>query len=529
MENKKVKYKDLKESDIEYLTKLCFRQCSHEEKVREGATKYNVSERTIRLWWDNLGLKNKSKELPRQLIEASKRTLNKDTEIILVTSVQNKTHLNLNFWENLKIYKEYLETTLGKKTEIVVIPTRYRNPTSNIESEKTKELDFWSEEIENNLFYGQVKFGNTLISASSRISPTAKDPLNGYEILANGNHLILGHSKIHFKTLPRLRGENLLTMCSTGYLSIKNYSDSKAGQVAFENHSYGFVIVEKGLVPRNVKVKSDGSFIDLKFEVDKDVKIITESEGLVWGDMHIRQLNEDVYNKTKKLISHLKPKINVLHDVFDGSTVNPHETKDMFTQRLKIAEGKHLIEEEVEECLNVIEDLKGCCGEVVVVESNHDNFLQRFIDSENWKRDLHNSPAYLKYAYIQQTVDLRKYGNIFGYLVHERFNGDVKYIEMGSSMQLADYEVGAHGDFGSNGSRGSAQGFNRLNRKMIHGHQHSPVLLNNVTTVGVTCNLNQYYNRKGLSSWAYAHSIVHSNGKNQLLVFNDDLIITKLF
>jgi len=63
---------------------------------------------------------------------------------------------------------------------------------------------------------------------------------------------------------------------------------------------------------------------------------------------------------------------------------------------------------------------------------------------------------------------------------------------------------------------------------MIHGHQHSPVLHNNVTCVGVTCNIDQYYTRKGLSSWAYAHSVVHENGKNQLLVFGDDNKISNL-
>lgn len=523
-----IKFKDLDDSDKEYLTRLCFRQCSHEEKVREGATKYNVTERTIRNWWNNLGLRNKEVELPPQLIKASKKQLPKDVEVLLVTAVQNKTHINKDFWENLQVYKTFLDKKLNKKTEIVVIPTRYRNPTSNIESEQTKGLDFWSEDVEDSLYYGQVKLGDTLISANSRISPTAKDPLTGFEILANGNHLILGHSKIHFKTLPRLRGEKLIAMSSTGYLSVRNYSNSKAGQVAFENHSYGFVVVEKGLVPRNVKVKSDGTFVDLIYNVDGEVTEIDYSEGLVWGDIHARELNKEVYEKTKELSGMLKPKTHVLHDVLDGSTVNPHESKDMFIQRLKITKGEHLIEDEVEECLDLVADLKECCGDVVVVESNHDNFLQRFIDNENWKRDLHNSPAYLKYALIQQTVDLRDYGNIFGYLLHESFNGEVSYIKMGESFKLADYECGLHGEHGTNGSRGSAQGFNRLNRKMIHGHQHSPVLINNVTTVGVTCNLNQYYNRKGLSSWAYAHSVVHHNGKNQLLVFNDDLIISNL-
>jgi hypothetical protein len=63
---------------------------------------------------------------------------------------------------------------------------------------------------------------------------------------------------------------------------------------------------------------------------------------------------------------------------------------------------------------------------------------------------------------------------------------------------------------------------------MIHAHTHSPILFNSVTVVGVSCNIDQYYTRRGLSSWAYAHSIVHPNGKNQLLVLGDDLKISGL-
>ena len=278
-----------------------------------------------------------------------------------------------------------------------------------------------------------------------------------------------------------------------------------------------------------MKVKSDGSFIDITNSVDTNgVRRINSSLGFVWGDIHAREINRDFLEVSKNVISKLNPEKSVLHDIFDGSVINHHESKDMFLKRLKITQGKHLIEDEIKECLDLVEEIKGCCGEVYVSESNHDLFLQRHIDNENWKRDLHNSPAYLKYAYIQQTVDLREYGNILGYLIWERFGDSVKYMKMGESMYIGDYQCSAHGDYGSNGSKGSTKGFSRLNLKLIHAHTHSPMLHNNVTCVGTTCNINQWYNRKGLSSWAYAHSVIHNNGKNQLLVFDDDYSLSGL-
>lgn len=530
-----MKFKELLVEDIEYIKHVYYSKMSHKEKTDVLTKKYGVQERAIRKWWEKLDLKKLASELSPQLQRAQKRTLNKDTEIVLVTSAQNKTAVNSDMIGSMKAYAEYLTNELGKKTEIVVIPTRYRNPTNNIEDDKTKASDWWVDEVENYLFYGKMDFGDVKISADSRISPTAKDPLIGYELLANSGHVVLPHSKIHFKTLPRLRGESLRVMCTTGYLTVKNYSKSKAGELGFEHHSNGFVVLEKKsdntcYIPRNVKVNSDGEFVDIIYHVKGGkVKKIDSSLGFVFGDLHSELLNSSFYKETKNIVGNLlKPKKIILHDVFDGSTVNPHEEKDLFIKRKKILEGKHLIQGEIERTLEVVKDLNTLGSEVFVVESNHDIFLDRFINNFNWKNDLHNSDTYLKLAHIQQTVNLEDYGNIFGYLLHERFGKDVKYLKMGDSLKIAGYECGLHGDYGTNGSKGQTKTFSRMNTKMIHAHTHAPMMHNNVTCVGVTCWLEQYYNRKGYSSWAYAHSVIHNNGKNQLLVFGDDLKLSSL-
>lgn len=529
----KVKFENLTPENIEYIKHVYYQDMLHVEKMEILGKKFGIAERTVRDWWKRLGLSKLSSNLSIQLQKAQERQINKNTKVLLVTTAQNKTTVNKDFLDNLKVYQNYISTVLGKPTEILIIPAKYRNPTNNVEDEKVKSAEWWDDSVDEYLFYGKVNFGDTLISADSHISPTAKEPLSGYEILAEDNHVVMGHSKTHFKTLPRFRGDKLRAMCTTGYITTKNYSKSKSGEHGHLLHTYSFVVVELKnkdtcYIPRNVKVKSDGSFIDIIYSVDKSVSIIDSSLGFVWGDIHSQQLNREFFNVTKNLVSRLSPQKSVLHDIFDGGSINVHENKDMFLKRLKITQGKNLLEDEINECLDIIEEVKGCCGDVYISESNHDLFLQRHIDNENWKKDLYNSPAYLKYALIQQTVDLRDYGNILGYLIYERFGDSVTYMKMGDSMYISDYQCSAHGDFASNGSKGGTRSFSRLNLKLVHAHSHSPMLHNNVTCVGVTCNIEQHYNRKGLSSWAYAHSVIHNNGKNQLLVFNDDYSLSGL-
>lgn len=536
MSKKRIKFKDTTKEDREYLTHIYYdNDITHSEKMDILTKKFGVGERSIRRWWkEELKLSQNYSKLPEQIKKAQERSLPKGTDIILVTAAQNKTGVHREFLKNLEAYKDFL-TSKGYNTEIVIAPSKYRNPTSPTEQRSDKEQvqDWWRDEVQEYLYYGKIQFGDTLVSTNSRILPTAKKPLSGFEVLAKDNNLILPHPRVHFRTMPRFKNKPLRSMSTTGFITHKNYSDSKAGDTAFEHHSYGFVVVEKKKdntchIPRNVKACSDGSFVDLIFSVDKGkVSIIDKTEGIVLGDLHASEVDMDIFSKTLDLIELFKPEEIIVHDALDGSTVNPHEVKDMFIQRLKIRENKYLIADELEHCFNLLEQIKDTGSKVNVVISNHDIFLDRFINDANWKRDLHNSPTYLELALIQQTVDLRDYGSIFGYMLSKRLP-EVNYIKYGDSLHISGHEVGQHADFGINGAKGSANSFSKLNVKMIGAHLHSPIILDGYTGVGVTCKLHQYYNRRGLSSWAHAHSIIHHNNKNQLIVFGDDREITSL-
>lgn len=532
-----IKFKDLTKKDLEYLSYVYYSEMSHKEKMEILTKRFNVSERSIRRWWkEELNLSEKFSLLPHQLVKAQNRSVSDDVDIIFVTAAQNKTAVNQQMLNNMKAYAKFLRIHKNKKVEIIISPSRYRNPTSPIEADKKSAEDWWVDELNDYLYYGKLHFGDVLVSSDSRVRPTAANPLIGYEVLAKDNHIVIPHSKIHFKTIPRLRNKPLRTLSTTGFITVKNYSESKVGDVSHAHHSYGFIVIErkkdKCYIPRNVKVNSDGGFVDIIYSVsDGAVSVIDSSLGFVYGDIHSRVVDKDILDRTLNLVKQLKPQKQILHDVLDASSINPHERKDMYIQRQKIIKGQHLLEKEVEESLDLIDYIHTSSEvqETYVVLSNHELFLDRHINDENWKKDLHNSPAYLKYAYIQQTIDLEPYGSVYGYLLEERFgNKGIKYLTYDSGLDIGGYECGLHGDITINGARSNNTSFARLNMKMIMGHQHSPNLQNGVTTVGVTAKLNQYYNRKSLSSWCHAHCVIHNNEKNQLLVYDDDREISSL-
>lgn len=531
----RVRFKDLTEEQKEYLAVTYLDEnLSNDEKMLKCESKFGVKGRTVRSWWVKLNLHIPNSKLPEQLQIARNRNIDSDAEILLITSAQNTTSINYNMFEGMKKLAETFDKK-GFKTNIVVIPIRYRNPTSPTEdiSKKNNSSQWWADEVNEYLYYNKIQFGDVKVACDVHKIPTVANPLNRLNAIAESSSLVIGHPRIHSNTLPRFRGEPLRMMNTSGSLTVMNYSRSGSGDNAQSHHSYGFCIVEKKKdgtchMPRNVYADLDGNFTDLSYSWDGEkIKKTKSAKALIMGDIHRELLNKDCYGKTKEITSKIKVENVILHDVLDGYRFNPHERKDPYINRKKIVENKYLIEKEIKQAVKFpLDALKKLNAEkVYVVESNHDNFLDRHISDMDWKKDLHNSHTYLKYAHIQQTVNLEKHGCLFGYLVNQKYEKEkrISFIPYGNSLRISDFQVGLHGDAGVNGARGNINSFKRLNTKMIHGHSHSPMVRDGVTCVGISCEKDQYYTRRGMSSHAYGHCFIFDNGKRQLIVFGDDM------
>ena len=149
--------------------------------------------------------------------------------------------------------------------------------------------------------------------------------------------------------------------------------------------------------------------------------------------------------------------------------------------------------------------------EFTVVRSNHDEFLDRWLSSNDWRKN-GNKKAYLDLAYhLSETKNTK--GVIPMYLEMNDIK-NVYCLGIDESYRVADIECGVHGHIGANGSRGSAMQFKDMNTKSITGHTHSPIRIDGHSSVGTLTNLRVGYNR-GLSSWLHSNIVIFPNGKHQ--------------
>ena len=93
-----------------------------------------------------------------------------------------------------------------------------------------------------------------------------------------------------------------------------------------------------------------------------------------------------------------------------------------------------------------------------------------------------------------------------------------KTLGRSDSYKVNGWELGQHGDIGSNGSRGSLLQFRRLNTKVVVGHYHSPGRKDGALAVGTSTHLRVGYNI-GASGWLNSHVIIHKDGKAQHINF----------
>jgi hypothetical protein len=217
----------------------------------------------------------------------------------------------------------------------------------------------------------------------------------------------------------------------------------------------------------------------------------------------------------------LKPKHVILHDVFDGDSISHHQMKDPFVQYGKEMQGTNDLGKEIDVMMEQLNRFTKF-DNVVIVRSNHDDFVDRWLKNEDWKKQptFKNAPLYMDLS----ARLLRQYANgfenvkgVIPELINDRFP---KFITLGrsASYKVKDWECGQHGDVGSNGSRGSLLQYRKLNTKIIVGHYHSPGRKDGAIAVGTTTKLRVGYNQ-GASTWLQSHVIIHKDGRAQHINF----------
>ena len=449
----------------------------------------------------------------------------------IITAAQNATPLHMGFFESLKQYASHNDA------ELVIIPIRYKNPTSRFTLSQ-QNAEVWLEELgeveASKYLYNQRKKlnENLALLGDVKTQPTAVNPLTGFESVTAGESGILGHTKLQMQVIPVPAGRYPKIMTTTGACTVKNYTDSKAGKVGEFHHATAAVVVEivgKKFFLRHVNATQDGSFIDLtKLYTPDGVKDAPRPLALVFGDTHRAFIDKKVEAATYGeggMVDLLDPEHLVFHDLHDGYARNPHHRQDPFSEIAKRSADMHRVEKEIRDDVawlrKVVGKRKG-----VIVPSNHDNFFARWILDTDWRRDPDNASFYLETAKVMvDSVRMTESGatrvDPFTYWVDRlKDNAPIRCLRRDESFMLGGVELSLHGDMGPNGTRGSRKNLRRIGVKSIIGHSHTPGIEEGCYQAGTSTPLKLEYN-VGPSSWLQAHVILYGNGKRAILPIID--------
>jgi hypothetical protein len=513
-----MKFKNLTPDDRSFMAKVhSDKTMSFDDRINKLAEYFGIkSERTVRRWLAKLKV-SKNTEIEPEILTLAKNKSHDDTKkIFLITSAQNATKAHSGLLKNMEAYAEYLNA------EILVIPFRYKNPTSMFTANQEND-DWWDSSITKYLTLNRHELNNRIsVLSDVKIQPTASEPLQGLEGMTGEHCCVVGHPRLELKTVAVLDPTKPKIMFTTGAITKKNYTDSKAGKKGEFHHSFGFAIVEikdnDTFFFRQVSANDkSGEFIDL-FHSLKDgvVNRETEVEAVAMGDIHVRHCNPRVTDVTlNDLFKKLKPKKVFLHDIIDAESVSHHNLKDPFLLHELELSDRNNLKLEMDEMIEWLKPFQSF--DTHIVNSNHDVHIDKYLAENDWRKmvTFKNAITYMEYSLAK--LSGKANNGILSYVINSHYP-NMKCLKHDDNVVVKGYLMSMHGHLGASGSRGSLKQFSKLSTKTVTGHSHTIGRIGGAVSVGTSTYMNLRY-LKGANAWVNSHGIVNRLGKFQHIVF----------
>lgn len=443
------------------------------------------------------------------------------------TSAQNNTYVHDKFLRSLEGYCEH------NNAELIVGTYHYNK--KGFQKGKQEE-DWFDPKIRDYILDESREICQGLLWAGElNILPTAVNPLSGLHNYTNRSSGIIPHAKLQLESLPTPKNDPCRMLYTTGSVTQRNYVEMKAGQKAKHHHSFSALVVEvsesgEWFVRQLCAEKLTGNFFDLEYYYTPDGCDGAPCcvEAINWGDIHAAKLDHVVadtsWRKDNSIMEVLQPEHVFLHDVMDHKNRNHHNIKDPYFRFKMFHDKTESVKDEVYNTAAVIEEMTGKGSNVIIVESNHDLALSKWLKEQDYRQDPINAIFFLDlqlatYLSIKGGEDF----SVFEYAC-KMLNSEldsVNFLRTDESYVICgDIECGAHSHNGNNGGRGSVQAFQKQGIRCNIGHSHSANIKDGVYQAGVSGKLDMGYNVGG-SSWSHSHIITYSNGKRTIITLKN--------
>lgn len=467
----------------------------------------------------------------------------------LFTSAQNNTKLHEAFWENLIALKGRL------KAELHISRFAYIKSGMGARGDKKHWFDNEDYKAVKGMWFDDriapyISDERRLITkglywcGEQNILPTAARPLNGLETITGRDAAIFPHTKIAMESIATAADHPAKFIYTTGAVTLRNYIARKEGLKAEFHHAFGALLVEvrpDGIwFARQINADTTGTFYLLDPDGDacmrvSDGEITTghPAEALQPGDIH----ESDMCPKTRRaiwgkggMLDTLKAKRQFFHDTLSSYPRNHHEIDDEIAMYERHVEGRDDVRKEVVGCVDFFEESYRPWCKTIVVNSNHDRALMKWLRNHKIKHD----PVNLRFrsamrdrltAAIEEGRGFIAFKEAYLMITGKTapppwlqfLDEDEQYIICENAGGGID--CGQHGDRGPNGSRGSRQAFTRSGTKMNIGHSHTAGITDGISQAG-TCAVRQKY-EKGQSSHSSSHIVTFPNGKRAIYTIID--------
>ncbi len=449
---------------------------------------------------------------------------NKDGDFMPYGGGQGQALPHKKFIKGLESISEHLDA------ELMIMPIAGKRVTENVLHEDIR--------YHPGLFAGTKRLNQNLQIRDLVVPPQNVDPATGKarNVSKYNASIIFPHAKQRFAPVPVFQADLPRYLLTTGACTWPNYNCSNhRGDQARRDHVFGALVVE--VIDdvfyniRNLRAMKNGKFVDLGVGYDGGRKPSHVGvDSLVLGDIHWGDHDESTIAANYEMIEHFKPKRLILHDFFNGHSVNHHEMMQSMKRTREYGRGRLDLAEELksdyEELVRMSKSV-GRGGEVYVVASNHHAFLPRYINGEKWKgEDLWNAEM-ASYLFNQgasvdipeeefdETAFLLKQGiGRFG-----QIPSNVIFLRAQDDLRRWGYQLGCHGDKGKNGARGGGAKSREVTGggKSVSGHSHWMEIYGDTYMVGTSSKLDLPYTFGGAGAQIAANFALYNDGTGQML------------
>ena len=449
---------------------------------------------------------------PRRFAEIKKEASNFDRFVITTAVVEKAIHQG--FYNSLKNYCKRNNALL------LILPCQ------DVASRKTHfDWTLAPELHKEYIVFSDLALNSKVWISTIKMSAKQINPLTGLGRISqkNGSTIYASPKQQLEYVTTSARKKIPRALMSTGAVtkndySTDNYMSGRTSYIAENDHVLGAIIVEvknnKEFFFRQIQAdEKTGSFPDcsIKYNPDGSVEEFCPT-AIVWGDYHSGETDQNVKRVTKELIMATRPQDMIMHDFFDGKSISHHDMKKPLVRARKAMLNQLSLQNEIRFMRDEVDELNSMTsGSLIMVKSNHDEVLERYLVEGRYVHDDNNHYYALDLAKkFLEGKDPLQYAveNVEGL----KSKNKIVWLQRDEEHKIANVECGAHGD----GWQSSMAFWEKSLGNCVIGHAHTAGILRGVFRVGTSSKLQLDYN-KGPSSWTHTHCLVYSNGARQLI------------